>query len=302
MIALQDVFNTSSKHDDKETAPANIWSLRYCKGKAGFLGALANNGDFRVFETQKAFTGDDDTPHKGHDHSALDTDQDIAEPILTRRVHRLERRFDDPRHNRGLKERIVSFDFTNLASSKYQPTALVLRGDNSLDILEVPVPYAGLSASTSGDLAVLESSPGSSEAKVENENEHRESMSVGEGIRSYHPMGMNRNIEERKRLAMTIISKRSRQGPEHLVSRDEVHVSSFERHERLLGISRHVQKLSLSEALTIISIARTRCDYGYGLDPIRNVEVVDENCWLQDMWRWIASEICLRTAFCNANV
>ena len=302
LIALQDVFNTSSKHHDNETAPANIWSLRYCKGKAGFLGALANNGDFRVFETQKSYTGDDDTPQKGPDRSALDADQDIAEPILTRRVHRLERRFDDPRHSRGLKERIVSFDFTNLSGPKYQPTALILRGDNSLDILELPVPHAGLSVSTSGDLAVLESSPGSSEAKVENENENKKSKSVGEGIRLYQPMGINRDIGERKRLAMTILSKRSRQSAENLVSRDEVHVSSFERHERLLGISRHAQKVSLSEALTIISMARTRCDHGYGLDPDRNVEVVSEDSCLQDMWRWIASKICLRTGCCSINV
>ena len=287
LITFEDVFNDGIKNQGEDSTCANIWSLRYCKGKTGFLGALANNGDFRVFETQKAFTKSDGSSiHGGNGSAVIDEDKDVAEPILTRRVHRLERPFDHSRQTSGQKERIVSFDFTNLAGPQYQPTVLVLRGDNSIAVRSLSVPSSGLSISASCNLAVLDGSSTTTTVK----GISKVSSIAQDGARFHLSTEIDHNSEQRKRQWLTIMSKRSGQKPEILVNHDEVHVSSFERHERLFRITQDVSKLSASDALALTNIARTRCGQGYGLDCDRNIEIVSENQWLQDMWRWIASK------------
>ncbi|KAG8534219.1 uncharacterized protein KY384_001063 [Bacidia gigantensis] len=151
VIVYEDTFNLGRKEGEK----AGIWSLRFCKD-TGLLGALWSNGNFKIFELKTHFAVKED--EKGASDARFeafgDGTKDILSNLFTKKVHRVERAFHDQAHYRTEQERIVSFDFTNLAGSRGTPTAMFLRGDRSVEIYEVKGPSAALTVSSCGEAAI----------------------------------------------------------------------------------------------------------------------------------------------------
>ena len=287
VIAYPDIFNRSKVNGGKPIAQAMIWSLRYCKGKRGYLGALASNGDFRVFETQQAHV---EAQYRQHEmQRRVEPTSVPGEPMtrmFTRRSYQAERAFDAPAHLRAEKERIVSFDFTNLAGSKGSPCAIILRGDQSISILELHGAPSALSFSSLGELAVTRPRSHKIESRGDLSGEdflHTtvcciRSLENSSAIESQSPVGSSSN---RNRVSHPVGAGKDKN--------HENHLSSRELHERRFGILDDSHKLDVKEALALSTIARQRCAKGYLFDCEKNIHVVGENQWLQSMWAWIQS-------------
>lgn len=272
---------------------ANVWSLRYCKGQSGCLAALASTGDYKIFETKKEYRPRGMQP-EGQGQSVKDDIVTSAQRIYTRRIQHIEHAFDDPKHSRLEKQRIVSFDFTNLAGSKGRPCAITLRGDQTIEINELRGPSSVLSVSPMGNLAISRASPmlrGKSAltghtllSTVVRTISPSEDTSIAESISDARTYLMTNQTSQSNRLLKRANGHSHRRDTSFLDTR---HMSSREAHEKLHKMQPSNAGLSIELALSFFTTCRRRAAEGYSTDCKRNMEIVTDDPWLQDFWAWV---------------
>ena len=265
---------------------STIWSLRYCKGKSGCLGALANNGEFKVFETKHEYS----LP-MNHSESRLQTDYGVLDKndrsILTKRIHHAELAWDDKRKGRPEKERVVAFDFTNLAGSKGTPCAIVLRGDQSVGVVERNGADSALAVSPFGEVFVSRNNSSTSTNALTPEvrflkNTIRKFEAPNDEIMS-NSLGSARGKDGNVNV---------REATDHVSTNDGAAVarkpqSSREAHEQLLEVRTPDGKSGVEEALALFTVARRRATEGYLFDCEKNIQILRNDRWLQRLWTWI---------------
>lgn len=267
---------------------STIWSLRYCKGKSGCLGALASNGELKVFETKHEYSlsMNQDEPRPHPDYGVPNKNE---RTILTKRIHHVELPWDDKRKGRPEKERIVAFDFSNLAGSNGTPCAIVLRGDQSIGIVELNGAASALAVSPFGNVVVSRNNSSNSASSSNPEirflnNTIRRLGPPREGnlsnppisIRGEHGISKVREATDTERMnGLATVIKRPQ--------------SSRESHEQLLETHIRETKLGIEEALALCTVARRRAIEGYLFDCKKNIEILRDDRWLQRLWIWIES-------------
>ncbi|MCJ1274446.1 hypothetical protein MMC21_002242 [Puttea exsequens] len=278
----------TKKWDGSGPMVSSIWSLRYCKGKSGYLGALASNGDFKVFETKHPYAS-----HQEQYKAVQTLDYDIPDPngssIFTQRVHQIEPAYEHVRSRRHENDRIVAFDFTNLAGSRGTPSAITLRGDGNTGIVELGGGPKALSVSSLGTMIVGRNhAPGL----------RRQRFSIGD---QFEIDSIRKFVPHEEGPAVTFVTTNrgtkgllaNHEGTSSVDGRNQNEgglQSSCSSHKRLLESRYSGGNLSMEYALTIANLARRRCAEGYLFDCKRNVDIVRDDPWLQKLWRWIARE------------
>ncbi len=282
VLEYKEVFSTANESvkapiDPTGVMVSTIWSLRYCKGKTGCLGALASNGEFKVFETKHEYS----LP-KNHDEARSDPENDVPsnneKSILTKRIQQVELAWDDKRKGRPKKERIVAFDFTNLAGSKGTPCAIVLRGDHSVGVVELNGAAPALAVSPFGNVVVSKSNSSSSNSGATPEVRFLKST-----IHRLVPPSEGRTSNS----LISIQEKSSNSNTNGRATVVEKPRSSREAHEQLLENRLRETKLGIEEALAVFTIARGRGAEGYLFDCQKNIEILQNDRWLQRLWVWI---------------
>lgn len=273
---------------------SSIWSLRYCKGKSGCLGALANNGDFKVFETKHEYSllgsSQGAEPHGIDIHpDERDAEYDVPmaddRPILTKRVHQVENACDDDRKGRLKSERVVAFDFTNLAGSKGTPCVIVLRGDRSVGILELNGPAPALAVSPFSEIVVSKANKSNSNFHNFPRDEHFVTSTI-QRIRPSEKARISNTTETELQSRLSGVPVRG----EFATGTGKKPQSSREAHEQLIESHMSNGKLDIGEALACFNVAFRRCAEGYLLDCDKNIDLLPDDPWLQNMWRWIRRE------------
>ena len=273
------------KWDGSGPMTSSIWSLRYCKGKSGCLGALSSNGEFKVFETKHSYSTATE-----RSRSAQASNYEISDvndsSLLTKRIHQIEHTHDHDRSPRHENERIVAFDFTNLAGARGRPCAITLRGDQSIGIIELNGVASALGVSASGSIVV---------GKVSDLESSSHKSSTGHDFlkKTIHQAHASHNnliadtlisIGERRKLR----AKQHEDSASSLPSeRSRTYLSSRECHENFYENRYKGVTCSMQDALTITTVARRRCAEGYLFDHKRNVDILRDDPWLQKLWRWI---------------
>lgn len=285
MVEYRKAFDNSNS-----TAQPSIWSLRYCKGQSGCLGALASTGDYKIFETKKEYIPEL-ARSKGYDNMTSDGPFSAAHQIFTKRIHQVEHAFDHVRYRRAENKRIVSFDFTNLAGSKGRPCAITLRGDQTIDIYELKGPPLALSVSALSSLAISKNADNVAVAFHDNEDlsgrvdtlfpqEHLSAAISLRRIRANLNMRGPANVRQIK--PPEPANRESDPGAD-----EKLHLSSREAHEALYDYQSADRKPDMQDALNLFSIPRRRATQGYLFDCPKNVDIVTGDPWLQDLWTWI---------------
>lgn len=272
---------------------ANIWSLRYCKGQSGCLAALASTGDYKIFETKKEYRTRGGQP-EGQGQAARDEIVPSAQRIYTRRIQHIEHAFDDPKHSRSEKQRIVSFDFTNLAGARGRPCAITLRGDQTIEINELRGPTSVLSVSPMGNLAISRAS-----LTLNREPAITGHIPLPTLVRIISPLEDTSIAESMREARAHLMASHTSKGirlPEqangHSQQRDTSlldngHLSSREAHEKLHKMQPGDGGLKIELALTFFTACRRRAAEGYSADCKRNMEIVSDDPWLQEFWAWV---------------
>ncbi len=285
VLEYKEVFSTANESVKAPVDPtgvmiSTIWSLRYCKGKTGCLGALASNGEFKVFETKHEYSFP-----TNHDEARSDPEDDAPNKnersILTKRIQQVELAWDDKRKGRPKKERIVAFDFTNLAGSKGTPCAIVLRGDHSVGVVELNGAAPALAVSPFGNVVVSKSNSSSSSRGATPEIRFLKST-----IRRLDPPNEGKTSNP----LISIQEKCSNSNTNGRATVFEKPRSSRESHEQLLENRLRETNLGIEEALAVFTIARGRGAEGYLFDCQKNIEVLQDDRWLQRLWVWIDRE------------
>lgn len=272
-------------------AQPSIWSLRYCKGQSGCLGALASTGDYKIFETKKEYMSE---PARSKEYQDTYRPFPGAQQIYTKRIHQVEHAFDHIdhiKHKRAENKRIVSFDFTNLAGSKGRPCAITLRGDQTIDIYELKGPPPALSVSALSSLAISTNRDSGGAAFHDDED-------LGVRVETLFPQENPSFANSLRRIR----AKSSKRGPANVrqtkssepPSQDidpgldeKVHLSSREAHEALYDYHSADRKLNMQDAVNLFSIPYRRATQGYLFECQKNVNIVAGDPWLQDLWTWI---------------
>lgn len=264
------------------SAQASVWSLRYCKGQSGCLAAIASTGDYKIFETKKEYI-----PEVKSTKSEYSTTSNVfsssAQHLIIKRVHQVERAFDDKNHGRPESKRLVSFDFTNLAGRGGRPSAITVRGDQTIDIYELKGPSPALAISPKGNLAI------SKAVTLPDTKFSANQPPLNNLVNLVYPQedGTVATSLKHNRARLKDVSSNGEQHSD-AASAEKEHLSSREAHEALYEC--HSSKLmhNFEEALAFFTFARRRCVEGYAFDCKKNVDIVADNSWLQDFWNWIA--------------
>ena len=267
----------------KDASQANIWSLRYCKGKSGFLGALASNGEFKVFETSHGYSRAENDG--GAQLASNASNAFFAERLLTKRVHAVERAFDDTHQPRQESERIVSFDFTNLAGSKGTPSVIFLRGNGSVNLHELSGPPTAFSLSALGALSFS-----ISYQAVPTSTDDQSNCGPSDGIRTHRPKtdGANTALSDIFQASLTIKAHSSdARSADNATAPRKCLLPSCEAHERAMSVQLGIKMIDIEDALAYVTLHRRRCAAGYALDAEKNTRIIGDDRWLQSMWSWI---------------
>ena len=253
---------------------SSIWSLRFSKTNRGYLGALANTGHLKTYDIAKDHVPEeyrasiDDTLGSG-------SFKNYAEPVYTKYVRDVRAPFDHPTRGCDERERIVAFDFLNLAISA-QASAVALDGNGQPQIVTARPPCAPVDLSSQGVLAC--------------------GLALRDSdIRTIHPLSeqispvseLIRNIRTRVlSSSKEVAAKSDRKSPiSKLVISDPV--PSREGRERALSLGTLGTLLSAKEALTLSTIGQFRCKEGYLFDEAKNRKIVSDDDALQDFWGWV---------------
>ena len=272
---------------------ANIWSLRYCKGQSGCLAALASTGDYKIFETKKEYRPRGGQT-EGQDQVTKDDIAASAQRIYNRRIQHIEHAFDDPKHSRSEKQRIVSFDFTNLAGSRGRPCAITLRGDQTIEINELRGPSPVVSVSPMGSLAISRASPAPNAQPASTGHiqlpsivkiiSPSEDTSIAGSMNNARAHLMKNQSSNGDRLPERVNGYFHRRDTRFL---DNGHLASREAHEKLHKMQPSDGGLRIELALSFFTTCRRRAAEGYSADCKRNMEIVSDDPWLQDFWAWV---------------
>lgn len=272
---------------------ATIWSLRYCKGQSGCLAALASTGDYKIFETKKEYT-----PYgaRAEGQGQLGKDDIVvsAQRVFAKRIQHIEHAFDDPKRIRSEKQRIVSFDFTNLAGGRGRPCAITLRGDQTIEVYEMRGPSSALSVSPMGNLAISRASP-----ILNADLAFTDRTPLPTIVRIISP-SEDTSIAESMIDAKTYLMKKHAAKGTQLPGRaknqpllreislpDKGHLSSREAHEAMHKLHPGDVKLDIKMALSFFTVCRRRAAEGYLVDYKKNIEIVSNDQWIHDFWTWI---------------
>ena len=287
VLEYKEVFRpqkpSPKKIDSSGAMVSTIWSLRYCKGKSGCLGALASTGEFKVFETKHGYSSVAER-HKAPDHLNYEVPTAGDYSMLTRRIHHVEHACNDDKHGRSEKERIVAFDFTNLASSKGTPSMIILRGDQTVDIVELDGLPSALALSSLGDLVV--SRPYESIPKLQEPLD--EDHFLSNTLRISKTKVAGEIAEDLAKLRVSNASANPTDMETHETTQEQRR-SSRELHEHLLGAQIPSGTLRIQDALMLSTVSRRRCSEGYLFDCKKNIAVLHDDSWLQRFWTWIDS-------------
>lgn len=238
----------------------SIWSLRYTGTKAGCFGALANTGEFKILELAQ---------HSHHVQHTVDIPfaRAWSSPWYTKTSHHLS----NPGRNE--KARVVAFDFMTSGNPLSGQCALTLHPEREVEVLKVPVTAPCLNVTALGELyrdrtCVVKPRPGHG--------------SVAEDLTEFQ----NRALVEKYELnsvtdGMNRATLSDRQGGLSLLHAAR---SSYQMHQDLLDMAYPDVKLPLADYLAVHEAAKRRAQEGYSLDCAKNIGIVSNDPWLQDVW------------------
>lgn len=257
------------------SAPASIWSLKFCKGRRGHLGALASTGDCKVFQLEKQYVTQAGSAEQTRSR-VFDDSPSKAKSISIKRISHLAHTAGEEDSKSEGSSRIDSFDFTNLGGFHGRACAITLRTDQTIRIQEISRPLPPLSVSSVGKLALGQYDWPSMETPPSGKIQR-----FGHMIRLLPPNDSRSAaqvlLEARSKIIKTHKEQTYTAGP----------LSSREAHEMLYRIDRSI---TLEDALTLSTISRRRCEEGYLFSCKKNSEIVSDDIWLQDLWAWIGSK------------
>ena len=286
--------------DSTSSMQSTVWSLRYCKSRSGCLGILASTGQYKVFDIAKQHMNG--VKHGEREQSQEDrgVEHDLDQ-IYAKHIHHVAYPHYDHRYGSGEIKRIVSFDFTNLAGVKGTPCAIILRGDKEVGICELRGRAPPMTASSKGSIVVgVPRSANRIEKPTNEKNSLPNAFSVitpsrtGE-IAETMKVVRARTATSNNSVKLSTIHNGVRDMAGSAVRED--YMSSREAHEKLHSLGPTESRLTMEDALVSGTIARRRCAEGYLFDCDKNVRIVEDDTWVQDMWTWIGSGYQISIAF-----
>ena len=289
VLVLKNAFDNG-----RNTDQASLWSLRYCKGRSGCLGILTSTGEFKIIETKNDYSLTEEIKVDEH-NSISGSAEPVEQRIYVHSAYDVEHPYYHQRHGREENERIVSFDFINLAGSRHKACAITLRSDRSIEISELHNQRPALAISSKSTILVTNM-----------DNDRRDGggeMSADTGcymiqakqshIRTSLPTihGSHREADD---IPLTDISARpiinGFSSQRQRIS--ESAGPSYQRpeHNHLFSSPASVNTKTISNALAVSALPRRRCAEGYLFDCTKNTDIIHGEASLQEMWRWVGRE------------
>ncbi|KAI9736685.1 MAG: hypothetical protein M1834_000889 [Cirrosporium novae-zelandiae] len=274
----------------------NIWKLSFSRAKRGCLGVLSSTGEFKVYEMTKDFI-DDEIRQKRQEIAGEQADQGIPEMISTKRVQEVRYPFYHQHYGCEEEKRVVSFDFMNVEGQYCGHRAITLLGDNEIKTCDILPTPTSIDWSSRGELFVGKGNTELEEAVAidypsEGVTIHKNRLfTVIKPNIPDEPISQTLNAIRARRLAEANIVKEDAALEQSSVEEEETKAidprSSREMHEELFSFGPPGSKGRLGDALILDDIIRRRCEAGYLFDCKKNEQIVEDDIWLKEMWKWI---------------
>lgn len=292
-LASTDSGQLSSALDLKDAVDpkGSIWSLRFARTKRGCLGALSSTGHFKAFDIVKDYVSEE---HRSSLDQTLGegSAQNYPEQIYTKSARDIRPPFHHDTRGSPESQRIVSFDFLNI-SGPHEPSAITLDGEGKVDILNLQPPPSPVSLSSQSWLVRGD------------HNRDLDFKEVGPALKAGTKLSQNvKDIQDRILMDTPLPSaQRARRDSrsngvselQAVVKDETTQIGSREIRERSLTAGTWGRRLSVEEALTLMSVARLRCKEGYLFDGEKNKDIVSDDRCLQGFWDWLTRKCCRRS-------
>ncbi|KAL3474197.1 WD40-repeat-containing domain protein [Aspergillus californicus] len=270
-----------------------IWSLRFSRTKRGCLGVLSDSGQVKTYNIVKEYVAEEF-------RSPIDRTlgrnsvSDYPEQIYTKSVRDVFSPYNHPLRGYEGSERVVSFDFLNMASSN-EPSILTLSADDQVKVATVKPPAPPVRLSSQGTLVCGRPDENCDFKSVRPFG--TEDANIGTVVKELRDGALARQ-DEKGALdalnAMTGLDDVNNANDvnvmndldEDLIAQDIV-ASSREDRERTLSVGTQGSPLTVEEALTLMTVNRLRCKEGYLFNGSRNKQILADDPPLQDFWDWI---------------
>jgi len=281
------------------TNASNIWSVRFSKTKRGCLGILSSSGQVKLYELTKEFT------HPMELESNIRSDISQApEQLYTTISHDVQYPYYSRYHGYDTSTRVVSFDFVTLGDSFHRHLIVGLRGKDDVRIFELSQRPPTFDLSSRANLGFGEVSQGRTQSKPTNgtsshraeeiqEAEHwnfEEKCPITQEKIAETLRTLRAKIEDAQRaFDMTKLGLNEKGDTSRRVKRTSrmMQVASQGAQQKLLSAGPPGYKLRIAEALTLSAVVRQRCEEGYLFDTGKNIQVIADDRWLQELWLWI---------------
>jgi WD repeat-containing protein mio len=258
--------------------PGSIWSLRFSRSRRGCLGVLSSTGQFKVYEVAKTYVSEEDRATLNRtlgDGSA----EKYPEKIYTKSIRDLHTSFSHPSRGRKETQRIVSFDWMGTVDKSTKPLAISLTADSKIEIFELQPPPPRFAFSSRADLM--------KGRRLSNEDP----KIISPTTKAQRTIaGTLKSLRKSTAAGMGMQNGNHANGDSREAWYDLEAYSSRRRHEHLLFMGKARIKLPAQDALTLMTTARRRCEEGYRLDCYKNIDIINDDPWLQEMWSWIGSK------------
>ena len=262
---------------------STLWSLRYSAAESGCLGILSSHGQFRLIQTKKSCSPEDDLLENKK--------RDILEGPLIKHVHKVyvghEHDVEYPHYDnqRGREEakRIVAFDFTKLQSSSARPCVILLRGNQEVNIYEHQRRPPAVAVSAKNEISTSDDN-----VQAGSPNDQQRDKLKMRVVRSSdsnkYPVSFCTNavlgeeyvIRQKSYKSGSIDGQVSHKG------------QSSQQLQQIQGDTQEPQIHSISDAIAVANQSRRWCVAGYLFDCEKNAEIVGkQEPYLQEMWGWI---------------
>ncbi|KAI9809514.1 MAG: hypothetical protein M1827_006820 [Pycnora praestabilis] len=296
-LELNNVIDSSSP-----STRSSVWSIRYSKKERGCLGVLSNTGELKIIDTAKEYdTRTSKNGQTGHNNTPVETQ--TPEAIRTKVTRNIQYPFYN--RSRGRKEslRAVSFDFITTRNVHDGHRIITLQADGQIKVLNIPSIPGDFGYAPTGCAAIgrinslpddaknaLSQLSGSAKVMAKDFTEIQPTQpgkdTIAKTLDKFRAKINAARVECDKN---TLAINNSNETKLKANPKENV-LSSHEAHMKLLdSLGPPGFRLSVGDFLAMSPdvVMSRRCWEGYLFDCSKNLKIVSDDLWLQDMWSWI---------------
>jgi WD40 repeat protein len=259
---------------------STIWSLRFSGVKRGTFGVLSSSGEVKIIELAQHAV----KPGLGQVPQNSKGGTPWSSRTYTRRTHNLAYPIYDQTHPVDQKARVMAVDFISPGNYSQGQAMLALHPSRDISLLKINDIARKVNITALDEICLWKNRRQCFLPQYDFDTSAEELIALQDKAKADEGSrrASDQAISSASRLEKLSLENFGHKTPTSYES--PYYISSGDRHEDLLSLNFPSHTPELGDALKLLRTQRRRCQEGYLLDPLRNMQIVANDPWLVDMW------------------